>query len=322
MAKKSMASKKKLNNSIDNVPPFSKQPRSPAPKRRSDFSSFFSNTSISSSGSFRHGFSSITTTSVEDAKDEENSLAALSVVLRCGNFANKKSKKLPNFLKTPVLGIESVAQNTILDRCGSSEETIAMENDAMLGGARVNESCSVCATPGNVVWAKKDCQMWWPAEIIGETSSITDSRSQGECGHVLVQFYGNHGSAWVDPARDLSQLDNCFEERSCNPMEKFQDALKQALKRKEDLSTSYGQRAGSADESSQPSQQDEPCDKCTSSISSRTESDVLERRTSKRIRKGKLLFADAVFLPKSPTKVRRLRILRYLGLVPPVGSPF
>ncbi|XP_065855107.1 uncharacterized protein [Euphorbia lathyris] len=319
MAKKTMAEKQKRKKliSIDNVPTFSKQPRSPAPKRRSDFSSFFSSTSISISGSFRHGFSTVTMTGSDDTKVEE----ALSVVLQCRRFANRRAKKLSKLYKAPVEGIESVSQSRILDHCGSSEETIATENDAMPGEARVTESSSVCATPGNVVWAKTDCQMWWPAEIIGETSSIADSRSQGICGHVLVQFYGNHGSAWVDPARDLSQLENCFEERSCNTMEKFQDALKQALKRKEDLS-SYGPLGRSVDESSHPSQQDEPCDKCTSSISSRTESDVLERRKSKRIRKHKLRFADVVFPLKSATKVRRLRIMRYLGLTPPVGSPF
>ena len=31
--------------------------------------------------------------------------------------------------------------------------------------SRVTKSNGVCATPGNVVWAKMDQQMQWPAEV-------------------------------------------------------------------------------------------------------------------------------------------------------------
>ncbi|THF98813.1 hypothetical protein TEA_026603 [Camellia sinensis var. sinensis] len=44
--------------------------------------------------------------------------------------------------------------------------------------------------------------------ILGESSSVVDSKDQDVDGHVLAQYYGIHESAWVDLARDLSQFDN------------------------------------------------------------------------------------------------------------------
>lgn len=31
--------------------------------------------------------------------------------------------------------------------------------------SQVMERNGVCLTPGNVVWAKTACEMWWPAEV-------------------------------------------------------------------------------------------------------------------------------------------------------------
>eukprot|EP00257_Ricinus_communis_P016602 XP_015574829.1 uncharacterized protein LOC8283960 isoform X1 [Ricinus communis] len=311
-------------NPIDNIPKFKTRRRSPVTRRRSDFSSFFTCSSSSASGSnlgsFRHGLFSITMTGLDDTEDEEKTLPELPQ-LSCRMFADKKSKPLADFYETPVIGVESVAQNTIVDHSGDSNQrrTAAMEPTPEI--SRITESNGICATPGNVVWAKTDQQMWWPAEVIGETSSISDSRSQGIDGHVLVQFYGDHGTAWVDPARDISQLEYCFEERSCNTTDKFQDALKKALERKEDIS-SHGQLLGCSDGSKQTCQQNQSSGKRTSSISSRTESDYIGRRKSKRKEKFKICYDEVAFPPTAARKVRRFRMMRYLGLIAPTGSPF
>jgi len=29
----------------------------------------------------------------------------------------------------------------------------------------ISDSSSQAATPGSVVWARTDCQLWWPAEV-------------------------------------------------------------------------------------------------------------------------------------------------------------
>ncbi|PON43749.1 hypothetical protein TorRG33x02_333050 [Trema orientale] len=63
-------------------------------------------------------------------------------------------------------------------------------------------------------------------------------------------------------------------------------------------------------------------DKSALSVSSRTEDDILEKGRGKRERKPKLHFDDITFSLKPERKVRRFRIMRYLGLTPPVGSPF
>ncbi|KAF3793426.1 hypothetical protein EJ110_NYTH03535 [Nymphaea thermarum] len=60
----------------------------------------------------------------------------------------------------------------------------------------------------------------------------------------------------------------------------------------------------------------------SASCSSRSEEDGDERGRGKRKRKPKLHFDESTFSAKSVKKLRRLRIMRYLGLVAPPGSPF
>ncbi|KAK3226644.1 hypothetical protein Dsin_006506 [Dipteronia sinensis] len=116
-------------------------------------------------------------------------------------------------------------------------------------------------------------------------------------------------------------LFQCFEERSCNSMEDFQYALKQALsQRKEHISSC--QKSESPEWSYLPDQQDQLSDKGTSSISQGTGSDLPERGRCKRERKPKVRFDEVTFPHKSTRKDRRLKIMRYLGLIAPIGSPF
>ncbi|KMZ62903.1 hypothetical protein ZOSMA_43G00840 [Zostera marina] len=65
-------------------------------------------------------------------------------------------------------------------------------------------------------------------------------------------------------------------------------------------------------------------DKCNDSSSSRTNDDhnIHRRGRGKRIPKPKLHF-DELTTPEKPIrKLRRIKIMRYLGLSPPAGSPF
>lgn len=53
------------------------------------------------------------------------------------------------------------------------------------------------------------------------------------------------------------------------------------------------------------------------------EDDSSEKGRGKRKRKPRSFFSDDLYLPpRSPKKVRRYRIMRYLGLMAPVGSPY
>lgn len=331
-----MAKKKKIKNAekakqIDNIQKYSQQPRSSQkPRRRSDFSFFYSYP-LSNSGSLlgsscgEVGLSNVTTNSLLDWNAEGKKLPDHSLV-RCSKSQNKRPQIASNFSETTVVEVETIVQNELFG--SSSERNVGEQTSDTTGSleftpqkSEVTESNGFCITPGSIVWAKTACQTWWPAEIMDERSTLADSRNQDTGGHVLVEFYGSHDNAWLDPARDLSLLEDCFQERSCNPMEDFQDALKQALQRKEFLS-SCREFFKSPDGPNHSDQQDQSSDKWTSSTSSRAEDDFLERRRGKRERKRKLHFDEVTFPLTSTKKVRRFRIMRYLGLSAPIGSPF
>lgn len=40
-----------------------------------------------------------------------------------------------------------------------------MEQKSDMKKLQVRGSTGVCITPGNAVWAKTACQVWWPAEV-------------------------------------------------------------------------------------------------------------------------------------------------------------
>ncbi|XP_028769528.1 uncharacterized protein LOC114726991 [Neltuma alba] len=140
-------------------------------------------------------------------------------------------------LDVPASEVESVIQDEALD-LGSNRDGKRGKNNTLKVSestqqeSPVTDSNCITITPGSVVWAKTSCQVWWPAEIMEERPTLAGQTCDG---HVLVQFYGNQPCAWIDPVKDLSAFEDSFEERSGNPAKDFQDALKQALQRKEQL---------------------------------------------------------------------------------------
>ncbi|KAL1813243.1 hypothetical protein ACET3Z_023308 [Daucus carota] len=168
----------------------------------------------------------------------------------------------------------------------------------------------VCHTPGCVVWAKKASQMWWPAEVLVHEALAPNSCTENTGGLVLVHYYGSEKSDWVDPARDLSPFEECFEERSRNPSEEFQQALKQALHQKKHQSSTTKLIV--------PAQGDA----CLNSTNSNKTEDCSVKGRGKRQRKPKVHFDELSISSNSAKDSRRLRIMRSLGLAPPIGSPF
>ncbi|CAL5419842.1 unnamed protein product [Camellia sinensis] len=340
MAKKKASKRKKKEKvrEIDHIPKFWQQPRSTGgPRRRTDFSLFFCSASSSfsnaplgkglllESSSSTDKLTSVTITGLEETRDKRKDILKLPVA-QCSHLQYKRRGLFSNIIEVPVVEVESVGQNALFE--ANSGRNVDKQTSDMVrkieflpDKSQITESSNFCITPGSVVWAKTARQLWWPAEILGESSSVVDSKDQDVDGHVLVQYYGIHESAWVDPARDLSQFDDCFEERSCNPVEEFQDALKQALRQK--ACQSLGKQfIGSSDDPNCSRQQDQSPDKWNSSSSSRTESDCLERRRGKRERKPKVRFDEVTYPLQSVRKIRRFRIMRFLGLAAPIGSPF
>lgn len=327
---------KKLNQ-IDHIPTDSlpQQRRSPAgSKPRTDFSLFFCSSNsnlppdlLPESPSSKEELSTVTVAS----PDETNATKAdiLDLPLALWSESQNKRKGMPlDSLEIPALEVGSVAQieafqqqssRNVDEQRSGTVRTLEFTPDK----SRIMGSSDICLTPGSVVWAKNAHQLWWPAKIsrVGSPSPSLNSSIEGTDGLVLVQYYGNQERAWVDPARDVSPFEDCLGERSCHPMKEFQEAFKQAIHQKEHQ-TSSKQLFASPEGPDCFNVQDQSPDAWNSSSSSRTESDYLGRGRSKRKRKPTVHFDEVNFPLKSAKKVRRLRIMRFLGLAAPVGSPF
>ncbi|KAH1258689.1 hypothetical protein GmHk_03G008351 [Glycine max] len=328
MAKKRTAPQKKTQM-MNPMPKHSQQPRSSPPKRRTDFSFFtrspssFSNPTSGSSPDSSSGEVRLSNVASSCLQGRRMAMKQFSedMLVRCSFYQEGRPVCSSESFDTPVVEVDSAVQDESLnlgghrDACNEKINISKMSESTPLESS-VSDSSSLAVTPGSVVWARTDSQVWWPAEIMEETSVLSNP---GNDGHVLVQFYGNLPSAWIDPMTDISTFEDSFEDRSNNPSEDFQKALKQALQRKAQLSSC---QKLTPDRSAHYDLQERSSDKCTSTSTSKTIDDVQERRRGKRERKPKVHFDEVTYPMKSETKVRRLKIMRYLGLAPPVGSPF
>ncbi|RDY01118.1 hypothetical protein CR513_15593, partial [Mucuna pruriens] len=308
--------KKTIPNPIDCIPKYSQHPRSSPPKRRTDFSVFTCTPSLFNLDSSSDSHSGVlrlfnfTANSLQEREMEVTQFSDCTLV-RCSYSQEDISVCSTEFSDVLVKGVDSAVQDEGLNP-GTNRDASNEKID--LNGSPVHDSNSL-VTPGSVVWARTDNQMWWPAEIMEERTTLSDPTSDR---HVLVQFYGNRSSAWINPVTDVSSFEDSFEERSTNSSKDFHKALKLALKRKEQLSSC---RILSSDKRSPRNQQNHSCDKWASCTSRETDGFLLRGR-GKRERKRKVHF-DEVTLPlKSKRKARQLKIMRHLGLVAPVDSPF
>lgn len=268
--------------------------------------------------------STVTLISSDEINDTRRNTCDLSLH-RYSESEEKGQGLFTNCIEVPVVEVQSVGQNAPLKPCSNRSDDERSDSARTMeftpDKSQITENSDVCITPGSVVWAKTAEQWWWPAEVLEEKSTLVGSSTQCIDGHVLVQYYGKHESAWVQPARDLSLFDECFEERSCNPAKDFQNALKQALYCKEHI-RSNKELFAFPDGPDCSNHLDQSPDKGNSSSSSRAGSDYIGRGRSKRERKPIARFDEVTYPLKSSKKLRRFRIMRFLGLAAPVGSPF
>ncbi|KAG4916386.1 hypothetical protein JHK87_053943 [Glycine soja] len=254
MAKKRTTPQKKKTQTIIPMPKHSQQPRSSPPKRRTDFSFFtrspssFSNPTSGSSPGSSSGevrLSNVASSSLQERKMVMKQFSE-DIMVQCSIYQEGRPVCSSESFDTPVVEVDSAVQDEILNlgghraACNEKIDISKMSESTRLE-SYVCDSSSLAATPGNVVWARTDGQVWWPAEILEETSALSNP---GSGGHVLVQFYGNLPSAWIDPMTDISTFEDVslilfmsFEDKSNNPSEDFQQALKKALQRKAQLSS-------------------------------------------------------------------------------------
>ncbi|CAJ1891310.1 unnamed protein product [Sphenostylis stenocarpa] len=269
-------------------------------------------------------------------------------LVRCSTYEEGRPVCSSEFSDAPVVEVDSAVPDESLDHGGNRDASnekndISKMSESTALESSVSDSSSLAATPGSVVWARTDCQLWWPAEIVEETSAVSNPGSDGQ---VLVHFYGNLPSAWIDPMTDISNFEESFEARSNNPSEDFQQALKQALQKKAQLSSCQlltADRSPQSDTQERTSASSEvwkeqalnngskvshksicknttSYDVCPLLIKS-LDSTTLSHHNRNDICSSTILL-EVTHPVKSEKKLRRLKIMRYLGLAAPIGSPF
>ncbi|XP_009395306.2 uncharacterized protein LOC103980594 [Musa acuminata AAA Group] len=257
-------------------------------------------------------------------------------VLKCSiSWDGKDRETILESVEVPVLEVESVDQISLMDTCKTVFARQACKNGlnsndrvlthSLAGPAPFTVDGSLCPTgrngdswlaPGSTVWAKTAYHDWWPAEVMDERS--LECTKNNHIGHILVQLYGSKEHAWLEPARDLSEFDYCYEERSRNPLQAFQDALKQALCKH--VHTSPRTLLERCLDNPKSSYQHDKLG--TWQTSSNTSNNSADEGRSLRKRKMKVHFDELTCAENPKRRNRRLRIMRYLGLMAPVGSPF
>ncbi|KAK9079341.1 hypothetical protein SSX86_001012 [Deinandra increscens subsp. villosa] len=219
---------------------------------------------------------------------------------------DRRQKTPTNGIQLPLTDVKLFGKRSHVQPCSNrNSENGEVALELTPSSSQLTESRDVCTTPGSVVWAQIDRDVWWPAEVLGERLNPSLS--------VLVRHFGKQGSVWVDPAIDLSPFEECFEERRSNQAQDFQNALKQALHFKEHH-RSCKDLSSSPEGADVLSHHDQLHERDNSSSSSRAR--------SKRERKPKVHFDEVSRPLHTPRKVRRYKIMRSLGLAAPVGSPF
>ncbi|XP_057512997.1 uncharacterized protein LOC130795060 isoform X1 [Actinidia eriantha] len=278
---------------IDHIPKCWQQPRTPGgPRRRTDFSLFFCS-SFSSLSNCRLGKGLL----LESSSSIDNLTSA--TITKSTDFEETRVKG-KEIIELPVVH----CSKDLDKRRGLFSDFIEVpiiEVESITQNALL-ESCS----------DRNHKQKSDIVEFTPDKSYITESSNFSTTPRSVV---------WAKTGRQLWCPAESFEERSCDPVEEFQDASNQTIQQRE--CQSMGKEfIESSDDTKCSIKRDQSPDQWNSSSSSRTEIDCLERRRGKRERKPKVHFDEVTIPLKSVRKVRRFKIMRFLGLAAPVGSPF
>ncbi|KAF3335747.1 PWWP domain-containing protein [Carex littledalei] len=261
-------------------------------------------------------------------KVEDSSLEHLNIE-DAPNFNHHWGRNAINFLENssevPVVQVESVpyTKNCIFQKQWQMAPAVGDRKDtnsnACTSSHCFNQSVPTllqkCNTsnswlfPGIVVWAKKANNEWWPAEVVDATSILKCTGSYS-IGRSLVKFFDDDKYAWLDPIRQISEFHAFYEERSQSRLKNFQDALHEALQKHSHLAPDISPRKCSASSDTE------------GTVSPSFTEDQSSERRGKRKRKTKIHFDELILSDKPVKRVRTTRIMRHLGLIAPVGSPF
>lgn len=201
------------------------------------------------------------------------------------------------------------------------------------GGTDEGTSMAVAEAPprfvhGQLVWAKFARFPWWPAEIINERAVKPGTGgSRRTNADVLVRFFGTYDYGWVDPKVGLSEFDVKLQERSKIKKKALQKGIEEALefRRTGKLPESF-----TTDVMVEQEEPKTPKESHSNGVQengngqqSTPEDEGTEQRRAARKRKPKVLYEEEERVQRKPERrLRRLRIMRQLGLAAPAGSPF
>jgi len=180
---------------------------------------------------------------------------------------------------------------------------------------------------GQLVWAKFARFPWWPAQVTDErTVPVGTGGDHRSSKDVLVRFFGTYDYGWVDPKVGLSDFNVKLQERSKIRKKALQKGIEEALdfRRTGKLPDSFVVDAVEEEEPKTPPKKSNGNGVQENGNGKQyTPEDGGSEQRPARKRKPKVLYEEEERVQRKPERrLRRLRIMRQLGLAAPAGSPF
>ncbi|KAG0575309.1 hypothetical protein KC19_VG335400 [Ceratodon purpureus] len=228
---------------------------------------------------------------------------------------------------------EELVGGAVSNGATATDPQISDVGEGVDGDTDEGTSMAVAETPprfvhGQLVWAKFARFPWWPAEIINERAVKPGTGgSRRSNADVLVRFFGTYDYGWVDPKVGLSEFDVKLQERSKIKKKALQKGIEEAL---EFRKTGKLPDSFTVDVVIEQEEPKTPKESHSNGIQengngqqSTPEDEGTEQRRAARKRKPKVLYEEEERVQRKPERrLRRLRIMRQLGLAAPAGSPF
>ncbi|KAK6943904.1 hypothetical protein RJ641_025006 [Dillenia turbinata] len=168
----------KKKEKIDQIPKYSQQPRSPAPKRRTDFSLFSQGFTCC-----RGTLSRTTASCLNNGKDNTRETSNLPF-FHCRKSWDEGKNYALDSIKFPVLEVESVAQNALtapcVDRSTSNLSDTAETLYSTPTKLEVTECHGICTSPGSMNCSNTSCQMRHPSNGLSTSNHLSSCRQSIE----------------------------------------------------------------------------------------------------------------------------------------------
>lgn len=178
---------------------------------------------------------------------------------------------------------------------------------------------------GCCMWAKLGRFPWWPAQVLDASRADAGlQRERPSETDVLVRFFGTHDFAWVEPTSCLSDISVNYAERSRQRKKLFAKGLEEAeaFRRNGILPPNWNVVDSDLVSHDQGVSYDQNEADAVGGVK-RSHSGNKGRRTRRKTKASNVSKKMAAAQKQEEKHIsRRIRIMVYLGLCPPPGSPF